>query len=277
MDHLRGPRFQVVCGSNGRINQTAICVKCGYDLHGLRPDGACPECGTAVGRSIQGDCLYFAPPEWIEKLARGMNWIVAGIIVSVFGGILAGLALGTHWAAASLLILGVVRVGGCWLLTTAEPARRQEQLTLNARTIVRFTVGFNYVAAWALWGPVPVPARLGAVGAVILGLTLLVECISTFAYARQLAIRIPSPKLADESRELMWGWIVVATLEVVLIIVGGPRGPSGPAIVVGCVAIVLTLAVLLLTLFFILSFRRKLSETASLARAIWVRPVPGSN
>ncbi len=35
----------------------APCVHCGYDLRGLPANGRCPECGTAIARSIRGDLL----------------------------------------------------------------------------------------------------------------------------------------------------------------------------------------------------------------------------
>ena len=48
--------------ASGRLDEDIACRKCGYNLRGLNKDGACPECGTAVGRSTQGDLLRFCDP-----------------------------------------------------------------------------------------------------------------------------------------------------------------------------------------------------------------------
>ena len=37
--------------AKGQLDQDLACRRCGYNLRGLSTDGACPECGTAVGQS----------------------------------------------------------------------------------------------------------------------------------------------------------------------------------------------------------------------------------
>ena len=55
----------------------ALCVICGYDLHGAPPEGRCPECGTAVARSSQGHLLGNASPNWLRLLRWG---VLVGLI-----------------------------------------------------------------------------------------------------------------------------------------------------------------------------------------------------
>ena len=45
--------------AEGRVDEDITCRKCGYNLRGLPTDGACPECGSAVGHSTHGDLLRF--------------------------------------------------------------------------------------------------------------------------------------------------------------------------------------------------------------------------
>ena len=65
---------------NGRIDQDLSCLKCGYNVRGLLPNGVCPECGTPIGRSMYGDMLMYCDPVWVRTLVSGTNWIIAGII-----------------------------------------------------------------------------------------------------------------------------------------------------------------------------------------------------
>src|SRR5512145_2761759 len=104
--------------ANGRIDMDVQCVSCGYNLRGLLPEGRCPECGTAVGRSTRGDFLRFCDPTWVEKLASGMNWIVANLIVAVVVGAAAGglavAAQNQNYGIILGLIGGVVGLVGYW-------------------------------------------------------------------------------------------------------------------------------------------------------------------
>ena len=57
------------------------CVGCGYHLRGLAEDGTCPECGTAVARSMRGDLLSAADPAWMRRVYRGQTLMVIGCMV----------------------------------------------------------------------------------------------------------------------------------------------------------------------------------------------------
>ncbi len=57
------------------------CVRCGYHLRGLAEDGTCPECGTAVARSMRGDLLSAADPAWLRRIYRGQLYIGIGCAV----------------------------------------------------------------------------------------------------------------------------------------------------------------------------------------------------
>lgn len=76
--------------AQGCIDEDVPCRRCGYNLRSLVLDGRCPECGTAVGRSLHGDLLRFSDPAWVQSLASGMNWILAGMIIGFIVGAVAG-------------------------------------------------------------------------------------------------------------------------------------------------------------------------------------------
>jgi predicted RNA-binding Zn-ribbon protein involved in translation (DUF1610 family) len=48
------------------LNSDLACVICGYRLRGLATNACCPECGTPIERSLRGDELSSASPQWIK-------------------------------------------------------------------------------------------------------------------------------------------------------------------------------------------------------------------
>jgi RNA polymerase subunit RPABC4/transcription elongation factor Spt4 len=58
-----------VSDADGRIASDLACVRCSYNLRELRADSICPECGTAIARSLHGGLLAYADPDWVAHLA----------------------------------------------------------------------------------------------------------------------------------------------------------------------------------------------------------------
>ncbi len=69
------------------------CARCGYNLRGLKPDGHCPECGSSLAQSLQGNFLRFSDPVWLDKLRLGTTLIIWNVIAT-------GAALFAVWIAA---------------------------------------------------------------------------------------------------------------------------------------------------------------------------------
>ncbi|HEX3357094.1 MAG TPA: hypothetical protein VHS31_09000, partial [Tepidisphaeraceae bacterium] len=122
-----------VIDSSGNVSSDLPCRKCAYNLRGLPSGGRCPECGTAVGFSVQGDLLRFCDPDWVDTLRNGAVCMLSGIGVIVLavilnavisaGRIAAG-GTGAHLNAAtfvSLMGAGLLLIGS-WLLTSPDPS-----------------------------------------------------------------------------------------------------------------------------------------------------------
>jgi hypothetical protein len=54
-----------------QIARSVPCLTCGYDLRGLQPTGACPECNRDISESLRGDWLRFADPRWLHGIELG--------------------------------------------------------------------------------------------------------------------------------------------------------------------------------------------------------------
>ena len=74
----------------GPIETDVTCRRCGYNLRGLLEEGLCPECGTAVVLSTRGDLLRYADPDWVETMARGVKFILWGLLLATVLGFLGG-------------------------------------------------------------------------------------------------------------------------------------------------------------------------------------------
>ena len=159
------------------IDHDLSCMSCGYNLRALPPAGLCPECGTDIARSTQGDLLKFADRKWVGSVYRGtcLLTIADGLLVicilamMVFPLILLWVSNSTGMAtfvivlrvffiaAMALMILGV------WLVTKQEPRVVLTEQAASSRGIARAAVGFMlvpYGMTFALSGYWHTAARL---------------------------------------------------------------------------------------------------------------------
>jgi hypothetical protein len=134
----------------GRLAVTIRCVKCGYNLRTLSPDGACPECGEAVARSLDGSALRFAPLPWLARVHRGARLMLLALLGYLVGFLSAmaaiASALGGVRAEMFLLITGLAgAVGffstliGCMMLSS-DPCIRSGDRHRAARGRLRRAV-----------------------------------------------------------------------------------------------------------------------------------------
>jgi hypothetical protein len=100
------------------------CIACGYDLMGLLLGGVCPECGTPVARSANGDLLAYTPATVIRRLERGaalvlgsVAWGVSGLGVLLLAGMITTAAYAgvpdprpERWIHAGIGVLAVLLV-----------------------------------------------------------------------------------------------------------------------------------------------------------------------
>ena len=54
------------------------CRACGYNLRGLRRDGACPECGHAIALSLVSTLLRHTDVDWVRAVMYGLRMLLGG-------------------------------------------------------------------------------------------------------------------------------------------------------------------------------------------------------
>ncbi len=218
------------------------CVKCAYNLCGLPGSGSCPECGTPVERSLRGDLLRYASPEYVAQLHRGVFLVQTGIIVMVLMvvlsiaigivGIVSGAGLIMHVAALGQASLSVY---GWWLLSAADPGQLSTNRGERPRRLIRIAVIANAsitLAGFAidlLGGVGAIPA--GTSGAksihvisivmeiVSIGATL-VQFFASMLYIAWIGPRLPSLRVVKRARTMLWLGPVLYTVGLLLLGLG---------------------------------------------------------
>lgn len=211
------PASLVPLDAAGRINIDLPCKRCGYNLRTMMPDGRCPECATAVGQAMHGDYLKFADPTWVQKLASGINWIIAGTIIATLAGGLIGVWFarsGTQPSLISLFVtpLGFIALFGYWRVTSPDPSGFGEKGNVSARILTRYGVVFTHIANPLIMLAVTSVPQAFFLFSPISSVMGIVVTIATYLYARQLALRIPDTALARGFRITMWGMVALTTI-----------------------------------------------------------------
>lgn len=110
----------------GALADDFDCKKCAYNLRGLCEDGRCPECGTPVGLSTQGDLLRFADPDWLDKVERGLRIILWMILLGILAGVVSAIFSASIKSVVREFVSFLAALGGfygVWLMTMPDPSR----------------------------------------------------------------------------------------------------------------------------------------------------------
>jgi hypothetical protein len=267
------------------------CRKCGYNLRGLLTDTQCPECGVIVAASISGDLLRYCPPDWVGTLARGAKFILAGVVVTILGGILAIILNAVLDPMASVVMPLTNLAGyalfviGSWLVTTPDPSGSGEDKYGTARKLIRITlligVANQLLVAESRFVALPLTVKqiVQCIGA-IAGLIGIIGIVAQLQYFQKLAGRIPDPSLVARAKFLkVWlpacyGTFLASSIGAVILFVffGRKRTPGGAFVGFGCFLSIVGLAFLIfgiMYLFMINRFRRSFREQALIASRKW--------
>jgi predicted RNA-binding Zn-ribbon protein involved in translation (DUF1610 family) len=203
--------------------QDRVCLSCGYSLSGLRSDRDCPECGTPIARSLQGNLLRFSSPAYVKSLHTGIVLAEVGTISIVF---VLMVHFGLMYAAdegllrqsvaefgAELISLcaSAVSFAGWWMFSAPDPSQLGHDTAIGARKLLRISLGVEAAIALgtfatsfflpvALSGGGEVSNALAAVG----GLFWLFRFFTSLHYMRTVALRLPDANLYQHAGRFMW-------------------------------------------------------------------------
>lgn len=287
----------------GHLAEAIPCRACGYRLLGLDPHGLCPECAAPIQRSIHGDLLRFCDPKWVERLARGVTFIIIGALATVvfyvfFIAAMISMStsptapIGAVMAGFMVVSMGiaVITTMGVWWLTTSDPGRIEAEAPIGARTVARWCILAQFVAAplaYAAGGGTapgnpatsvtPFMAILMIAGS-LFGLLVLVGQASGLVYLRSLALRLPRPGLARQTRIVTWGYIGSSLLmqgaglasQLAFARTGATPGPQMLAVAsTSCLAALGELVFGLWLLVLLLQYAGTFRSAAAEARSAW--------
>lgn len=237
------PTVEVLTSADGALEKDMFCSRCGYNLRGLTLEGLCPECGSPVSRSVHGNLLRFAHPEWINKLRKGIAVKLWGMLIGLGIGVIAGISVVLAMPPVIISIVSLVGgLFGLWatfLITTPEPMIGVDEDPVTVRKVIRFAALLGF-----LGGQIQQASQGGAVniggGTISIGLiwigtifTLcgLVAMFGEFIYLRRFAKRIPDESLASSTTTVMWGFgitmILLVLFGIVMVIKGLAAARTG--------------------------------------------------
>lgn len=191
----------------GHLSGDLSCVKCGYNLRTLHCDAACPECGTAVGRSIEGNRLRYCDPAWLKQIWEGLNCFgvaVAAAIVLVVVVIKSSRGTPLIWIVGPLSLMLGLAIYGLVKATHPDPARVDHEWLVSARRVARVAwlaallfagtllVSLATVPIWEQSERVDMIRMLCVIVATI---AMFVGSVSLLAHAARLAQRLPNRAL----------------------------------------------------------------------------------
>ncbi len=191
------------------IEANISCLQCGYNLRGLQSNGKCPECAGAIEKSIRGDFLKYANPDWLRKIKTGTSVALFTILLAIILGIGRAIMI-WFWPTNGIpravgILSPILTVSEVFLLTTREPRVSITGNSTSLRDIVR--IG----AVLAILGSISAIAFRDSLAPywaglcyAVFGIGRIVATVGILLYLSRLASRIPNKPLERNTRILMW-------------------------------------------------------------------------
>lgn len=218
------------------------CVRCFYNLRGLSPDGACPECGNPIGPSLDPTRLVFADPRWLRDVTRAIELLyralpaLAIVLVLlavafwpyVWTGQGAGVVIFRALFSIAVTLGALAVVVGCLRMTAREPAASVAAAPVVGLWLARVGAvagGATTVAMLLLprFGVRLSTERFSLV-LLLIFVSMCIAAIGLLGRLRRLAVRLPDPLLA---RGLRRDVVIIAVAGAVIAVKSHVPLPTG--------------------------------------------------
>jgi hypothetical protein len=212
--------------SDGVIEQEIKCLGCGYNLRGLSPASACPECSQSVQSSIQALDLKNYNNGWIKAVGAGAQMMIAALLFRAHIPIVYLLQYvdtpetkvvrkffhGRDIQLGLLALELVTYLLGVWLITAAPDRLLNDKPQTGQEISLRYLLRlFTVILTPYLMLNSLVPAQYGFSEFVRAGMGFLmrfVELAVPFMFwlliQKDLAVRVSQTGLAQQARLIKW-------------------------------------------------------------------------
>jgi hypothetical protein len=227
--------------------------------------------------------LRFSQPQWLETLRSGVNLIVFGVLIYIFGVFFAVSAAATSHNALPVTILTVLYAGmtllGSWRLTAPDPSGLGEDQYGTSRKVIRIGLGFSLANQMiALLRTqlmyLAVDPQLITYATLLIELVGIVAIFAELDYLKKIALRFPDQKLSARAAFLMYA-LSLSQLGLVALRVWRNFAPFSRAAASGIPALVVGVACLVFGIMYLSmlsTFGRLFKVSAESARSLWQGP-----
>jgi len=234
----RSPQVEPSASSGAGLGASLPCRRCRYETRGLPPEGACPECGEPIWRTI-AQAVDLTAAALHPKVARRLAILLPVLVLGTTLVMLAAIAGRGPWLpfdpgdlarsrSWDHVMLAISVAGGCLLLAASlglrdRPADESirpgpaspDPLELPRRLLVVVALAWLAAAGTSLEATVAIPGglvRALLLGGVLLGVGLVAERLG------------PSSRLWRTAGIARQGpWVLVSTVAVALVAAGLAR------------------------------------------------------
>jgi hypothetical protein len=218
-----------------QLDDDVLCMECGYNLHGLRGDGRCPECGREIIETIRrqietqeriGAPLTLSSPAWLGRLREGVWMIVMAALFQFLVNLL-WMTTPKHpafYMTASLIgwtTADVLLAAGAWRLGTLEGLTDERMSDFLLSVTIRAGAIYPILIMVFLRSGVAT-SRERDWGFFIFGVGAGITTFAAYIWIARLLVRMDRPRAGIVSRYL------ACLLSIIILVTDPFRNFPGP-------------------------------------------------
>jgi rubrerythrin len=258
------------------VPKSLLCIHCNYDLRGVSPAVACPECGEPLAKSLSMQRLIFADPHRVRRIYLGATVIAVPLLFNAFVFPMLPSALVKNsqpfnptlaWLELGLAVVAAI---GAVLLTPTRVVASSlfiDTLGWFIRVLSIVALGLP-IALIAAHGPMPI-----LIGSLMASQALFFCFVA--AHTSAVAQRADDHKLVKHANSCSSVWILTLAAAAIGFVLDGVRPPPDSANVrsdIGMMLVTSAIAVAFITALYQIGVLVRFCRTLKSCRANHVPP-----